>query len=72
MPYVSFDPYLCVLFMTLALAINGSSMVTNMQNPHDLTPNYASTVFGIINAIGSTAGFLTPLVVANFTQERVT
>lgn len=46
-------------------------MITNMQNPYDLSPNYVSTVFGIVNAIANTTGFITPLVVANYTHERV-
>lgn len=71
LPYVSDQPYVCVTFMTLSLGFNGASTVTNLQNSHDLAPNYAATLYGIINTAGTTAGFITPLVVAHFTQERV-
>lgn len=70
-PYVSDWPYVCVAFITLSLGMNGASTVTNLQNSHDLAPNYASTVYGIINTAGTTAGFITPLVVTHFTKERV-
>lgn len=70
-PNVSYNPYLCVLFMSLALTLNGSSSISNLANPYDLSPNYASTIFGIINTAGATSGFLTPLIIAHFTKERV-
>lgn len=57
--------------MALSMAFNGSVVLTNLQNAHDLSPNYAGTVYGIVNSIGTTAGFLTPLVVAYFTHENV-
>lgn len=71
LPYVSDQPYVVVTFMTLSLGFNGASTVTNLQNSHDLAPNYAATLYGIINTAGTTAGFITPLVVGYFTQERV-
>lgn len=71
MTYVSDEPYMCVAFMTLSLGFNGASTVTNLQNCHDLAPNYAATLYGIMNTAGTTAGFITPLVVAFFTQEQV-
>lgn len=57
--------------MTLSLGFNGASTVTNLQNCHDLAPNYAATLYGIMNTAGTTAGFITPLVVAYFTQDQV-
>lgn len=57
--------------MALSMAFNGSVVLTNLQNSHDLSPNYAGTVYGIVNSIGTTPGFLTPLVVAYFTHENV-
>ena len=57
--------------MTLSLGFNGSSNLTNLINAHDIAPNYAGTIYGIINTVGTTAGFIAPLVVTYFTQERV-
>ena len=45
--------------------------MTNLQNSQDLAPNHAGTLYGIINFVGSTSGFLTPLVVSFFTHEEV-
>lgn len=69
--YVNTEPYYCVAFMALSLAFNGSVVLTSMQNSQDLSPNYAATIYGLINAFGTTAGFITPLVVAYFTQDNV-
>lgn len=45
--------------------------VTNLQNSQDLAPNYAGTLYGIINFVGTTSGFISPLIVAHFTAEQV-
>jgi hypothetical protein len=45
--------------------------MTNLQNSQDLAPNFAGTLYGIINFVGTTSGFISPLIVAYFTQERV-
>ncbi|XP_037025020.1 sialin-like [Bradysia coprophila] len=72
LPYVNERPAVCVAFVTLSLGFNGAGTMTNLQNSQDLAPNYAGTVYGIINSIGTTAGFITPLIVAHYTQERST
>lgn len=72
LPYVSDRPYVCVAFITLSLGFNGASTTTNLQNSHDLAPNYAATLYGFINTAGTTTGFITPLVVAYFTRDRNT
>lgn len=63
--------YVCVALITLSLGFNGASTMTNLQNAQDLAPNYAGTVYGIINFVGATSGFITPLVVSYFTAEKV-
>lgn len=57
--------------MSLAMAFNGASVVTTLQNTQDLSPNYTATLFGIMNSVGTTAGFITPMVVAYFTRDNV-
>ena len=57
--------------MTLSLGFNGCATLTNLLNSHDLAPNFAGTLYGIINTAGTTAGFLAPMVVAYFTKENV-
>jgi MFS transporter, ACS family, solute carrier family 17 (sodium-dependent inorganic phosphate cotransporter), other len=45
--------------------------MTSSQNAQDLAPNYAGSVFGIINFFATMSGFLSPLVVSYFTEEQV-
>lgn len=63
------QPYVCVVLITLSLGFNGASTVTNLQNSQDLAPNYAGTLYGIINFVGTTTGFITPALVAHFTKN---
>lgn len=69
--YIGSNPYLCVTIITLSLGLNGASTLTNLQNTQDLAPNFAGSIYGIINVIGITAGFITPLVVGHFTANGV-
>ncbi|GAB0086051.1 sialin [Sergentomyia squamirostris] len=66
------EPYTCVALISLSLGFNGASVLTNLANSQDLAPNFAGTLYGIMNAIGTTTGFLTPLLVAHFTQYENT
>ncbi|XP_055532908.1 sialin-like [Wyeomyia smithii] len=70
--FAGFDPYVCVAIITLSLGFNGASTMTNLQNSQDLAPNFAGTLYGIINFVGTTSGFITPMLVAHFTAERST
>uniref|UniRef100_A0A182F445 Major facilitator superfamily (MFS) profile domain-containing protein n=1 Tax=Anopheles albimanus TaxID=7167 RepID=A0A182F445_ANOAL len=70
--YIGFDPYVCVAIITLSLGFNGASTMTNLQNSQDLAPNFAGTLYGIINFVGTSSGFISPMLVAHFTAERST
>lgn len=62
---------LAVSLIVLSLGFNGASTITNLQNCQDLSPNFAGTIFGLINFIGSSTGFFVPMIVAEITKERV-
>uniref|UniRef100_A0A1B0G4N9 Uncharacterized protein n=1 Tax=Glossina morsitans morsitans TaxID=37546 RepID=A0A1B0G4N9_GLOMM len=68
--YFGKDPYVSVALMTISLGFNGAASVTNLQNSQDLAPNYAGTLYGIINFLGTTPGFFSPMLVAAFTEEN--
>ncbi|XP_055314147.1 sialin-like isoform X2 [Sitodiplosis mosellana] len=68
--YVGHHPYWCVAVITISLGFNGASTLTNLQNSQDLAPNYAGTLYGVINFIGTTTGFLTPMVVGHFSIKN--
>lgn len=58
-----------VALLTLSMGLNGAATLTNLQNHQDLSPNYAGTLYGIANSIGSSAGFFTPMITAYFTRD---
>ncbi|CAD7089584.1 unnamed protein product [Hermetia illucens] len=62
----------CVALMTLSLGFNGAATLTNLANSQDLAPNYAGSLYGIINFVGTTPGFFSPMIVAYFTQDQNT
>ncbi|RZC43008.1 sialin [Asbolus verrucosus] len=59
-----------VVLLTMSLGSNGASTLTNLQNSQDLAPNFAGTLYGVANCIGSTTGFITPLIVGELTSEN--
>lgn len=58
--------------LTLSFFFNGAVSITNYRNTQDLAPNYASTIYAIINTAATCSGFLSPLVVSGFTAKRNT
>ncbi|XP_037825663.1 sialin [Lucilia sericata] len=70
--YFGKDPYVCVAIMTVSLGFNGAATASNLQNSQDLAPNYAGTLYGIINCVGTTPGIFSPIIVAAFTKENNT
>ncbi|XP_026321197.1 uncharacterized transporter slc-17.2-like isoform X3 [Hyposmocoma kahamanoa] len=67
--YTGCSTGLSVSLITLSMGFNGAATLTNLQNHQDLAPNYAGTLYGIANFVGSTAGFFTPMITAYFTKN---
>lgn len=63
-------PFAIAMIM-LSLGFNGASTLTNLQNCQDLAPNFAGTIYGLINFIGTTTGFITPAITSFITKDRV-
>lgn len=57
--------------ITASLGLNGASTLTNLQNSQDLAPNFAGSLYSVINFVGTSTGFISPMVVAYFTQYGV-
>lgn len=70
-PLVSPYPMWCVAMITLSFAFNGAITMSGYQNVHELAPNYTSTIMSIIVTISTTSGYMSPMVVAYFTREKV-
>lgn len=60
-PYIE-DTNLVIAILTMSLGFNGAATLTNLQNSQDLAPNFAGTLYAIINFIGMSSGFFGPLV----------
>lgn len=69
--FIGENPYVHVAIITLSLGFNGAATLTNLQNSQDLAPNFAGSLYGIINFIGSSTGFISPMIVAYFTENGV-
>ncbi|CAH1103007.1 unnamed protein product [Psylliodes chrysocephalus] len=59
-----------IILITISLGMNGASTLTNLQNSQDLSPNFAGTLYGIINCVGSTTGFINPTIVGYITAKN--
>lgn len=69
--FVGCDPYVCVAIISLSLGFNGAATMTNLQNSQDLSPRFSGQIYGIINFFSTMSGFISPLIVAHFTREKV-
>ncbi|XP_014235029.1 putative inorganic phosphate cotransporter [Trichogramma pretiosum] len=68
--YAGCDRYLAIAFMVLALTFNGAACQTNLQNHQDLAPNFAGSLYGIMNTFGSFSGFIIPAVIGALTNQN--
>jgi len=59
-----------IVLITISLASNGASTLTNLSNAQDLAPNFAGSLYGIANCLGSTTGFISPIIVGYLTAEN--
>lgn len=57
--------------MVTGTAINGAVSSGSIPAFVDLSPNYASVLFGICNLLTLPAGFLSPLLVGILTNKNV-
>ncbi|XP_046734972.1 sialin-like [Diprion similis] len=72
MTYAGYDKIWAIIMMVLALAFNGAACQTSLQNHQDLAPNYAGSLYGVMNTFGSFTGFIIPAVVGVLTNKRNT
>ncbi|XP_053674816.1 putative inorganic phosphate cotransporter, partial [Anopheles nili] len=72
LPFIAQNPMVTVSCIVACLGFNGASTITNLVNAQDLAPNFAATLYGMMNFLATTAGFLAPMIVAVFTKEKST
>ncbi|RZC43007.1 MFS 1 and/or Sugar tr domain containing protein [Asbolus verrucosus] len=57
-----------ISLLVLNQAFNGAVVVGHLINPQDLAPNFAGTVYGIMNFLAGTTGFIIPPITAVLTD----
>ena len=57
--------------LTMAVCLEGAQYSGFIINQLDLSPNFAGTLYGIVNGISSINSWLAPLVVAALTEGQV-
>ncbi|KOC58865.1 Sialin [Habropoda laboriosa] len=70
MTYAGCDALTAIIMLILALTFNGAACQTSLQNHQDLAPNFAGTLYGIMNTFGSFPGFIIPPIIGALTNER--
>ena len=60
-----------VVCITIAGATTSIAYPAYTVNMLDIAPQYAGVVMGIVNTIGTSAGFLSPMLVGFITQHKV-
>ncbi|KAK0175029.1 hypothetical protein PV327_008814 [Microctonus hyperodae] len=70
MTYAGCDATTAVIMMILSLALNGAACQTSLQNHQDLAPNFAGSLYGIMNVFGSIPGFIIPPIIGALTNEH--
>lgn len=67
----SMDVTVVVICMGLAGMTTSLAFPAYTVNMLDIAPRFASIIMGICNTIGTTAGFVSPIVVGFITQHKV-
>lgn len=71
MTYAECQTTLAITMLILALGFNGAACQTSLVNHQDLAPNYAGSLYGIMNTFGSFPGFIIPMVIGWLTKDNV-
>ena len=60
-----------LVLIFLAITLNGGFTSAYIVNALEIAPNFAGTVYGVMNTFASLPGFFGPLVVGAITSEQV-
>jgi len=70
--YIGCDSVLTMVLLTLAVGFQGALYTGYLVNHLDLSPNYASVIYGITSTFGTIPSFVAPLMVATLTKGQQT
>lgn len=71
MCFLTKHPLYSAALDVLNTAVMGAINLTVNQNSHDLSPNFSSSIYGIVNFTGSIGGFVTLYILALFINIEV-
>ena len=61
---------LCISVLSIGVGFGSASYMGHLAAVYDIAPTYSGTVYGFVNMVGNTTGFITPLVTATFTEDN--
>lgn len=70
--YSGCNAVLAIVFLTLAITVNGSVSTGALASVVDISPNYASVILGLMNTAVAAVGFITPTIVGYLTYNNQT
>ena len=60
---------LCISVLSIGIGFGSASYMGHLAAVYDIAPSYSGTVYGFVNMIGNTTGFITPLATAAFIEK---
>ena len=60
---------LCISVLSIGIGFGSASYMGHLAAVYDISPTYSGTVYGFVNMVGNTTGFITPLVASYFTEN---
>ncbi|KAK4310985.1 hypothetical protein Pmani_017479 [Petrolisthes manimaculis] len=72
MCFVNCNTALAMFVLCVSVGISGSANCGFMCSHQDIAPNFAGTLLGLTNTLGSFAGILAPIITGNITENNQT
>lgn len=60
---------LCISVLSIGIGFGSASYMGHLAAVYDIAPTYSGTVYGFVNMVGNTTGFITPLATAAFIEK---
>lgn len=71
MCFVNCNTTLAMFVLCASVGLNGSANCGFLCSHQDIAPNFAGTLLGLSNTLGSVAGILAPLMTGSITENNV-
>lgn len=71
MCFVNCNTVLAMMVLCVSVGLSGSANCGFLCSHQELAPNFAGTLLGITNSLGSVAGVLAPIITGSITEGNV-